>query len=361
MADPIRDGVSAFIQAFHQAGINTVMITGDQSPTAFAVAQELNLNEDAPLGILDSVELTTIRPELMEALVDRVHVYSRVSPAHKLRIVQALQGAGRTVAMTGDGINDGPALKAADLGIAMGRSGTDVAREVADVVIEDDDLQKLIISVRDGRTTYSNIRKSVHFFLSTNLSEIMVMFASISLGIGFPLNVMQLLWINIISDIFPGLALSMEPPEVDVLQDPPRASDAPLFSPHDFRRMAQESAVITATTMGAYWYGVLRYGMGAAAGSLAFQSLTLGQLLHALSCRSQRHNFFERERPPTNKYLNLAIIGSLGAQVLTIFAPGLRSLLGVTAPTIMDAAVIGGSALLPLAVNEATKTARKAE
>ncbi len=361
MADPVREGVAELIQAFHGAGIDTVMITGDQSPTAYAVAKELNLSRNDRLTIMDSMEFTSINPDVMEALVQKVHVFSRVTPAHKLQIVQALQGAGKTVAMTGDGINDGPALKAADIGIAMGHGGTDVAREVADVVLEDDKLETLIIAVQNGRNTYRNIRKSVHFFLSTNLTEIMVMFTAIAAGIGFPLNVMQLLWINIISDIFPGLALSMGDPEPDVMQEPPRDPRAPLFDGSDYKAMALESGVISASSLGAYGLGIAVYGMGPSATSLAFQSLTFGQLLHAVACRSETHGIFSEEPPPPNRYLNVAIGGSLALQVLTMVVPGLRRLLGVTPPNLFDAAVIGGSAVLPLIINESRKGKGKVE
>jgi Ca2+-transporting ATPase len=291
----------------------------------------------------------------MQALAKKVHVYSRVSPAHKLRIVQALQSTGKVVAMTGDGINDGPALKAADIGIAMGQTGTDVAREVADVVLEKDELETLIIAIRDGRATYNNIRKSVHFFLSTNLTEIMVMFGAMAAGLGFPLNIMQLLWINIISDIFPGLALSMEAPEPGILEQKPRPSDEPLFNAKDFKRMVFESAVISTGAMGAYGFGILRYGMGAHATSLAFQGLTIGQLLHAISCRSEKSNLLDMARRPQNPYLNWAVGGSLALQVLTMFLPGLRRFLGITPVTAIDLAVVAGSALVPLAINETTK------
>jgi Ca2+-transporting ATPase len=355
MTDPIRRGAKELIQAYHRAGIDTIMITGDQSPTAYAVAEKLKINRGEQPVILDSTELIALDNDVMEALAKRVNVYSRVSPAHKLRIVQALQSVGRVVAMTGDGINDGPALKASDIGIAMGETGTDVAREVADVVLEDDNLETLIFAIKDGRTTYNNIRKSVHFFLSTNMSEIMMMFSAMAMGIGFPLNVMQLLWINIISDIFPGLALSMEEAETDVLEQPPRDPQAPILSGKDYRRMAYESAIITSGALGAYGYGIARYGMGAGAGTMAFQSLTLGQLLHALSCRSERHSVFDKNGPPPNKYFNWAVWGSVTLQLFTMIIPGLRGLLGLTPLNLVDAAVIGGSALIPLTVNESSK------
>jgi Ca2+-transporting ATPase len=358
MSDPVRKGVKELIEVFHRAGIETVMITGDQSTTAYAVARELELGGEKPLKILDSAELTSLDPERLQALAKNVHVYSRVSPAHKLRIVQALQAAGRIVAMTGDGINDGPALKAANIGIAMGESGTDVAREVADIIIEGDDLERLIHALAGGRTTYGNIRKSVHFFLSTNMTEIIVMFMCMALGLGFPLNVMQLLWINIISDIFPGLALSREEAEPDIMDQHPRPAGAPLFSGSDFRNMALESGIISAGALAAYGYGISRYGHGPQAGSLAFQTLVFGQLLHAFSCRSEHRSLFDQKRPPNNPYLNLAVGGSLALQTLTMFIPGLRGFLGLTPPTVIDTAVIGASALLPFLANESRKLAQ---
>jgi Ca2+-transporting ATPase len=354
MADPIREGVKAVIKGFHRAGIDTVMITGDQSPTAHAVARQLDLSKGEPLEILDSSQLASMDPKTLKALGQKVHVYARVSPADKLKIVQALQEAGQIIAMTGDGINDGPALKAADVGIAMGHSGTDVAREVADVVLERDELETLMIAVEDGRTIHNNIKKSVHFFLATNLSEIMVMFTALATGIGFPLNAMQLLWINIISDIFPGLALSLEAPEPDVLDQPPRHTQEPIFSSGEYKRMGLEAAVISASALGTYAFGLTRYGAGARAGTLAFQSLTIGQLLHAVGCRSERYGFLDK-RLPSNKYLNGALASSLGLQMLTMWVPGLRSLLGVAPVNLLDGLVIGGSALLSLIVNETTK------
>jgi Ca2+-transporting ATPase len=355
MADPIRDGVQEAIAAFHGAGIETIMITGDQSPTAYAIGKELNLSHEDPLEILDSTHLADVAPETLKALAKRAHVFARVSPAHKLQIVQILQQGGQVVAMTGDGINDGPALKAADVGIAMGTTGTDIAREVADVVLEEDNLDTMIIAIRDGRTTYNNIRKSVHFFLATNLSEIMLTFTALTVGLGSPLNAMQLLWINLISDIFPGLALALEAPEPDIMARPPRNPHRPIFNRSDFKRMSFEGAALTGGALGAFGYGALRYGLGARASTLAFHGLTSGQLLHALSCRSEHHSLLGPGRLPPNRYLTLALGGSLALQVATAVLPWFRTILGLTPISLLDSLVVGGAALLPLLVNEATK------
>jgi P-type Ca2+ transporter type 2C len=355
MADPIRNGVKALMRKFHQAGIDTVMITGDQSPTAYAIGKELNLSQGEPLKILDSTHFADIDPEVMKGLCERVHVFARISPAHKLQIVQSLQRAGKVVAMTGDGINDTPALKAAEVGIAMGHTGTDVAREVADVVLEDDNLETTIVAVSQGRTIYSNIRKSVHFLLSTNLSEIAVMLASTTIGLGQPLNAMQLLWLNLVTDIFPGLALALEPPEPDILRSPPRPPDEPILKQSDFKRITLESATLSLSTLGAYGYGIRRYGISPQASTIAFMSLVMGQLFHAISCRSEKQGIFSEKKLPPNRYLALALGGSFSLQLISIAIPGLRSLLNLTTIDLLDSAVIGGGALLPLIVHETAK------
>jgi Ca2+-transporting ATPase len=359
MADPIRRGVKEFIGVFHQAGIDTVMITGDQSATAYAIGKELNLSGNEALEILDSTHLTKVEPDVMEALSKRVNVFARVSPAHKLQIVQSLQKAGKVVAMTGDGINDGPALKAANIGIAMGHTGTDVAREMADVILEDDNLETMVVAVSHGRTIYNNIKKSVHFLLATNLSEITVMFSSISVGLGEPLNSMQLLWINLLSDIFPGLALALEPPEPDVLSRPPRNPGDPILQTSDFKKIAFETTLLSAGAIGAYGYGLMRYGTGPQAGTMAFMSLVLGQLLHAVSCRSESHSIYDqvagRTPLPPNRYLTIALGGSFALQIAAMVIPGLRNLLGITPIGLQDSLVVGSSVLIPFVVNEAKK------
>ena len=355
MTDPIRPGVKELIDQFHAAGVNTVMITGDQSATAYAIGKELALSGNGHLHLLESAQLVSTAGENVQVTCENVDVFARVSPAHKLQIVQALQQAGKVVAMTGDGINDGPALKAADIGIAMGRGGTDVAREVADVVLEDDNLETLIVAMRQGRTIYSNIRKSVHFLLATNLSEILVTATAIATGLGHPLTAMQLLWINLLSDITPGLALALEPEEPEVMQRPPRDPQEPILTSHDLRAIAWESATISAGAFAAYSYGLSRYGMGAQASTLAFTSLTAGQLLNAVTARSETHSIFDATPRSSNPYLSVALLGSFGLQALTLILPGLRNLLGLTPISLVDGAVIGASAVLPFLVNESTK------
>jgi Ca2+-transporting ATPase len=224
---------------------------------------------------------------------------------------------------------------------------------VADVILEYDHLDSMIQAINDGRTTYTNIKKSVHFFLSTNFSETMLMSGAIAAGGGSPLTSMQLLWINLISDIFPGLSLSMEPQDPDVLSQPPRDPQAPLFSAGDYLRMARESGVITANAMGAYTFGLLKYGPGLHAGALAFHSLTLSQLLHAYSCRS-RNRLGSRPKK-SNPWLHTAVLGSIGLHVLTIIVPGLRTFLNLTPLRLADLGVIAGSSLAALGLNEVLK------
>ncbi len=361
MEDPIRPGAQEVIGAFHRAGIDTMMITGDQSATAYAVGKELDLADGGDIRILDSRNLAEVSPDVLKALSQGLHVFARVSPANKLQIVQMLQQEGRIVGMTGDGINDSPALKAAAIGIAMGHTGTDVAREVADIVLEDDNLETMLIAISEGRTIYNNIRKSLHYLLSTNMSEIMVTSVSITAGLGEPLTAMQLLWINLVSDIFPGLALALEPPEPDILLRPPRDPHEEILQTSSLTRMLRESAVLSAGSLGAYGFGIARYGQGPQAGTMAFLSLTMGQLLHALTCRSQTRTIFEGRKGPPNQYLTTALIGTFALQAIALVVPGLRGLLGIARIGAMDSLVVAGGAVLPLFANEAIKSVKRGD
>jgi Ca2+-transporting ATPase len=355
MADPMRPDMDKLIAQYHRAGIETIMITGDQSATAKAIGEQLGLSRGKPLQVLESSRLDDMDPELLAGLAKNVHVFARVSPAHKLKIVRALQEAGYVVAMTGDGINDGPALKASDIGVAMGAGGTNVAREVSDVVLEDDNLHTMAVAVRQGRTIYNNIRKMIHFMVSTNLTEIEVMLAGFALNIGEPMNPMQLLWINLVTDIFPGLALALEPAEPDIMERPPRDPDEAIIEGRDLKRMVFESAIIGAGTLGAYLYGMNRYGIGPAASTLAFNTLTFNELAHALSSRSRYRNVLGGQKLPPNRHLTRAILGMAALQALVSLAPGARALLGTTPLNAGDLLAIAGGVLVPLVVNEATK------
>ena len=359
MTDPLRQGMAEVIADMHRAGIRTVMITGDQSATAYAVGKALNLSHGKPLKVLDSVQLDRLPAELRQALAQETHVFARVSPSHKLEIVQALQRSGRVVAMTGDGINDGPALKAADIGVAMGGAGQDVARSLSDVVLEDDRLATMLTAVSEGRTIYANIRKALHFLLSTNFSEIEVMLAAIALGLAPPLNPLQLLWVNLITDVFPGLALAMEAPEPGVMERAPRASDEPIIRREDLKQMTLESGFITAGTLASYGWGQLRYGSGAAASGLAFNTLTIAQLLHAYLCRSEDAGLVQSGRR-RNRHLDKALGLSLAAQAGTMILPPVRRLLGTGPVGLFDLPVIAAGAIGPLLMNDWRKRRRLA-
>jgi Ca2+-transporting ATPase len=355
LADPIRPRVRELIESFHAAGIRTVMVTGDQPATARAVAKELGLNGAGALDVVDAEALGRMNADELREIARKTPVFARVSPSHKLEIVRALQSAGQVTAMTGDGINDGPALKAADIGVAMGRAGTNLARQTASVILEDDELSTMLEAIRRGRTIHGNIRRSIRFILATNLSEIMVVLAATAGGLGQPLQPLQLLWINLISDVFPSLALAVEPPEPEALRQRPRDPHEPIIPAAQLSRIAGEAAIISASALGAYGYGLARYGLGRQAGTIAFTSLIIGQLLHAWTCRSDCHGVFTAEALPPNRYLDAAVLGSLGLQAAALLIPGLRGPLGLGRLSVIDALVAGLGGLVPFALNELRK------
>jgi Ca2+-transporting ATPase len=355
LADPIRPQMQELIGSFHQAGIRTVMITGDQPATARAVASDLGLNGARALDVVDADALGRMNADELREIALTAPVFARVSPGHKLEIVRAMQAAGQVIAMTGDGINDGPALKAADIGVALGKDGTDLARQTASVILETDDLAAMLEAIRRGRTIHANIRRSIRFILATNLSEIMVVLAATAAGLGQPLQPLQLLWINLISDVFPCLALAVEPPEPDVLSQPPRDPREPIIPVAQLGGITGEAAILSASALAAYGYGLARYGVGPRASTMAFTSLIVGQLLHAWSCRSERHGVFTPEAQPPNHYLDAAVLGSLGLQAAALLVPGLRGMLGLGRLSLIDAMVAGLGGLAPFAINELAK------
>jgi Ca2+-transporting ATPase len=336
------------------------MITGDQSATAYAIAKQIGLAaDDDRMDILDATRLEGVEPQVLSSLSRQVRIFSRVSPAHKLMIVRALQDAGYVVAMTGDGVNDGPALKAADVGIAMGANGADAARETADIVIQDDNLDSMIVAVAEGRTIFQDIRRAVRFILATNTSEILVTFFSVAAGFGAPLNAKQLLWVNLITDVVPEIALAALPPDPHVLDQHPRGRGDAMFSRRDYAEIATEGGLLTAASLAAYGYGLSRHGFGARAGTLAFMTLTNAQLCHALSAESETETIFERPFGGEGSWVPAAVGASLFLQCLAVLVPGLRSLLGTTAMSAGDWLVSGAISLVPLLATETLKRNRR--
>ncbi len=359
IADPIRPGMRGLLETFHDAGIRTIMITGDQSVTATAIGRDLRLSGTPELRTIDSSELESIAPDVLKSLAENVHVFSSVTPSHKLAIVQALQRSGCVVAMTGDGINDGPALKAADIGVAMGgEGGTDVARMTADVVLEDNNLESMVTAITQGRAIYGNTRNAILYLLSTNISEIMVMGCAVAAGVGAPLNPLQLLWINLVSDIFPVLALAIQPPEPGILRRAPRAASEPFIDRVDLQRVMVQSSMISGGTFASYAWGRMRHGSGPPAATMAFTTITVAQFLHMLSCRSDQQSVFCAGRAPLNTELKLGLAAGLGLQSLTIAFGPLRRLLRNTTLSPLDFAVSMLGAGVPFLMNEAIKHTR---
>lgn len=313
MTDPLRPEVDRFLSDLRVAGIRPMMITGDQAPTALSIGRKLGLG--------------TLATSL-ESIPPAVDIFARVSPAHKLKIVQAIQRAGNVVAMTGDGINDGPALKTANVGIAMGMNGADVARKVADVVLIKDDLSSIITAIQEGRKIRENLKKSVDYIIAQNLTEILTTFISTISGLGAPLNPMQLLWINLITDILPELALAQEKPEENLLHRSPQSTWTRLIPKQDAERIGLDSSLLTAAALGTYLYGVRRYGPGPEAKTLAFLTINTASLLYTVAARSRTVTIFDRHGLEKNRYISAAIGAGFSAEILSTALPYLRKLLG---------------------------------
>mgnify|MGYP001822022353 CR=1 FL=1 len=345
MAEPIRAGVGNLMKDLHRAGIETVMITGDQSLTAYDVACKIGLAGSNKPKIMDSYQFELLNNELLKAVARDVQVYSRVNPSQKLQIVMALQKRGYTVAMTGDGINDGPALRAADIGIAMGLGGTDVAREVSDIILDNDDIRAIRQAVMGGRLAYANLKSSFHYCLASNLSEIILLTAAAAGTASSPLISAQPLGINVFSEILPALSLLMEPGPRKLTDLPPADPESPMFNFTDARQIAREALVLAGAAITTYGCGMLRYGPGMRSAAMAHESLTAARLMHAYNCR--RHG----KRTGSNPYLMMATAASFGLQLLPYLIPGLGRLLKIAPITPTDLAIAGINAGLSMVVN----------
>jgi Ca2+-transporting ATPase len=353
--------VVSLIEQLHQAGVQTVMITGDQSSTAEAVARQIRLVEDPVIRVFDSSRFDALSPELAASLIRDVQVFARVNPAQKLQIIQAYQRQGMVVAMTGDGINDGPALRAADVGIAMGLSGTAAAREVADMVLERDNIQSVTTAIYEGRAAYRNLKRALRYFISTHFSDIMFTTAASTMAPAAALPAFRPVQVGLLTDLSPGLALLTEPASRRIGLEPPRDPQAPLFSSRDILGLFSESAVLSGGALAAFGYGLMRYGPGSRAATLAFESLSAGKVLHALTCRPWTSDTPQAASNPANPLLNAALVAALVAQAGTVFIPGLRRLLNIAPLNLTDFAVVGLTAWTTRLINRKIREKRREE
>jgi Ca2+-transporting ATPase len=327
LADPVRPQARAAIAALHRAGIRTLMITGDQAMTAVAVARELGLSRRGVLNTLEAGDLQQVDHETMRGLVREVGIFARFPPEMKLAVVRALQANGKIVAMTGDGVNDAPALRAADVGVAMGERGTELARELADVVLSTDDFRQMVAAVEEGRLVRANVQRVLHYLLGSNAAEVWTVLAAVAAGLPAPLNPLQLLWLNLVTDLAPALALAVEPRDPTLMRQPPRDPAESIVSRPFLVRLLGESGVIALAGLAVYRLGLRRHGPGPAAQTMAFGSLVSAQLLHALLARvGSRPATLAGGRP--NWWLGVALGVSAGLQAAALFFPPLRRALG---------------------------------
>jgi Ca2+-transporting ATPase len=315
MADPVRRGAAELVQALRRAGIGTVMLTGDQRATAVAIAAELGISAASESEIIEGDALDTAA-----AIPSRSHrIFARLTPAQKLRVIADLQRSGQRVAMIGDGVNDTPALKAADVGITLAASATDIARDVADIVLVGDDLAQLAYAFETGRSVRINMRRAIRFLIATNLSETMLMLFAVATGLARPLSPGQLLWINLLSDVLPAMWLAMTPPDRELIERPLPASEAQVLSGADLPRLVRDGAVIAGSALAAQASAAMFRG-SEAAGAVGFTSLVSGQLLYALACAP-------KGRAPSGNLVG-TLAAAFGAQAAALAIPGLRRLVG---------------------------------
>ena len=356
MIDPPRDEARTAVAKCQSAGIRPVMITGDHPATALAVAQELKIASEHNTEIT-GLELDALSDQELLDKAQNIAVYARVSPEHKLRVVQALKTNGQVVAMTGDGVNDAPAVKMADIGIAMGITGTDVTKEVSDMVLTDDNFASIVNAVEEGRGIYSNIQQFVHYLLSCNISEVaLVLFAAV-VGWPVPLLPIQILWINLITDGLPALALAMEKPEPDVMSCRPRPPKEPFFTRQGGWQILVHGFVLSTVNIGGFAYSYLREGTSYAQAT-AFYITTFAQLFFSFACRSQRYTLLQLG-VFTNPYLLGAIVMSGILQMLLILLPGTQQIFFKHMPQFgSDWLVIFLLALAPVSAVEIAKIIR---
>ena len=330
MIDPVRPEVKAAIEECGTAGIIPVMITGDHVDTAAAIGKELGILKDGRRAITGAM-LNEMDDDTFEKEIEHIGVYARVQPEHKVRIVNMWKKKGYVTAMTGDGVNDAPSIKSADIGVGMGITGTDVTKNVADMVLADDNFATIVGAVEEGRRIYDNIRKSIQFLLASNMSEVITIFVATMLGFTI-LQPVHLLWINLITDCFPALALGVERPEDDIMKRNPRKPTEGVFAGGMGFDMIYQGVILAGLTLAAYFIGhYIESGIWEITTSedgttMAFVTLSLAEIFHSFNMRSQRGSLFHIKH--LNPALTWAGIASLIATVLVIYVPFLREAFG---------------------------------
>jgi P-type Ca2+ transporter type 2C len=353
MADPPRPESMAAVEACRRAGIKPVMITGDHPATAAAIAARMGIDHDGRL--LTGAELAVQGAEGLAAHVDRIDVYARTTPEQKLDIVEAWQARGEIVAMTGDGVNDAPALRRADIGVAMGVTGTEVAKEAAAMVLADDDFATIVTAVGEGRRIYDNIQRFVRYTLTSNTGEIWVMLLGPFLGLPLPLLAVQILMINLVTDGLPGLALGVEPAERDVMRRPPRPPDASVFARGMWQHILLVGLLMGAVPLG---LGVWASATGRPWQTMVFTSLALLQLGHALGVRSERDSLL-RLGLTSNRPLLVAVVGSVAVQLAVVYTAWGQTLFHTEALAALELAIVLLASTIVLLVVEAEKAVRR--
>ncbi len=325
--DPPRPEVKDAVAECKKAGIKTIMITGDHASTATAIAKQLGIITNKKQLVVEGRELNEMNVEELEDIVEDVAVFARVSPEHKLKIVKALQNKGHVVAMTGDGVNDAPAIKSADIGIAMGIAGTDVAKEASSLVLLDDNFATIKAAIKEGRNIYENIRKFIRYLLASNVGEILVMLFAMILGLPLPLTAIQILWVNLVTDGLPAMALGLDQPEENVMKRKPRNAKEGIFARGLGWKIVSRGFLIGGVTLLAFMTALknnpndLEYAQ-----TIAFITLVLAQLIHVFDCRSE-NSIFSRN-PFGNMYLVWAVVISLVMALVVIYYPPLQEIFG---------------------------------
>ncbi|MBU3091863.1 cation-translocating P-type ATPase [Clostridium sp. CF011] len=368
MIDPPRLEVKDSISVCTNSGIKTVMITGDHQNTAFAIAKDLNITKD-PLAVMSGSELDKLSDEELNSKIDNIRVFARVSPEHKVKIINALKSKGNIVSMTGDGVNDAPSLKMADIGVAMGITGTDVAKGAADMILIDDNFSTIVSAIKEGRNIFTNIKKTVVFLISCNVGEIIALFLAILLGWASPLRPIHILWVNLITDTLPALALGVDPGDPDVMKYKPRNQKDGLFKGSTLSLLLN-GLLIGLVTLAAFIIGA-KYYSGITnlfplfpknisqdalkhAQTMGFVVLSVSQLVHSLNMRNNKKSIFQIGLF-SNKYLIAAIVLGILLQDLIITIPPLANAFSVHALSLADWGIVTILALMPLLFNEIVK------